>query len=715
MPLVRSVRALALGVVFTTLLVPALVWGQHPSAVVGFNGPPIDDEATSQEMFKIPEWSGSTVNYVLANTPGSFDNNAAFRASGFGMEGVAAMNVFFRWVDTNDPDAWVRLTTFGGPERPNPGLDTRGKIRFKILNKSELFQGHVGLCIGIRETGEVVPQLADGGTSGDIEWVGVDPTPNGVIAGADMIVDTTAHANDVQVYAPGTDIGTSGLNLPSGTAVIEPGVDGVLDTVATTNDDEIRFGYFISSDGLRTPIPALIVQVENNFQEFEIDLATGDITHSWDHDNNAGTPYQTTVIAGGIAGMTGNGILDAANDRGTLEHLAFTNVTSDIAVLIDVGIDELQFEATVADPLTPPTVVAPIINDDVLISVTDLLLTADEVDLYRDAVLVETKNIVSTNGVTFDLGTNGAVTGEAFTAIQRDLDSGQTSPESAPVIVLAAPSPYTFSFVLDEDGDGSCSFDPPGGWEHVGVSAVDTAGAFRYPRGVNIFTDNAQWQAIDIALDDPSIVIQWLGGNGTIDPSPTGLYTIDSMWLTLAPGAPTGPNEMFIDTIELLDGSDNVLETIHDMEDGINYLSQVRGQSSTIPTGTALSTLTSFDGLTSHRVEWTYPSATDEAVGLYHNIGFQCGTSPQFSDAGVTIRFHLLARSVPINAEPLPVVVGPIVSLIGGDQTQVRVQHEGTATSLSLYINGAEAAVEGAPTGTETDFSGLTLVAGDSV
>ncbi|MCP4249723.1 MAG: hypothetical protein GY778_21995, partial [bacterium] len=322
---VRSVRALALGVVLTMLLVPALAWAQHPSVVVGFNGPPIDDEATSQEMFKIPEWSGSTVNYVLANTPGTYDNNAAFRASGFGMEGVASMEVIFRWVDTNDADAWVRLTTFGGPERPNPSLDSRGKIRFNILNRSELFRGNVGLCIGVRETGAVVPQLFDGGTSGDIEWVGVDTTSNGITAGADMIVDTTAHANDVQVYAPGTDIGSNGLGLPTGTAVIEPGPDDVLDTVVTTNDDEIRFGYFISSDGLRTPIPALIVPVENNHQEFEIDLATGDITHSWDHDNNPGTPYQTTVIDAGITGMTGNGILDAANDRGTLEHLAFTN------------------------------------------------------------------------------------------------------------------------------------------------------------------------------------------------------------------------------------------------------------------------------------------------------------------------------------------------------------------------------------------------------
>ncbi|MCH7814266.1 MAG: hypothetical protein IID40_09625, partial [Planctomycetes bacterium] len=330
------------------LTCPGLLLAQFPSETVGFNGPPIDDVATSQEMFRTPEFSGTTNSYILANSAGTFDNNSAFRASGWGMEGLASLEVTLRWVDNSDPDAWIRVTTFDGPERPNPALDVGGKVRFNLTNKSELFLGKFGLCLGIRETDTSEGQMRDGGTTGAIEWVGVDPTPNGVTAGADMIVDTTAHASDIQVYAPGTDIGPNGLDLPTGTAVIEPGPDGVLDTVATTNDDEIRSGYFITATGTRRPIPILIVPLENNFQEIEFDLATGDVTHRWDHDNNPGTAYQETVYDGGIAAFTGDGLLSTPGGRGTFEHLAVTNVDTDGATLIDFAIDELQFEATFA-------------------------------------------------------------------------------------------------------------------------------------------------------------------------------------------------------------------------------------------------------------------------------------------------------------------------------------------------------------------------------
>ncbi|MFQ5806032.1 MAG: hypothetical protein ACE5I3_06245, partial [Phycisphaerae bacterium] len=157
----------------TMLVGPMSLWAQFPSELVGFNGPPIDDPATSQEMFRIPQFSGSTSHFVVPNVD-PYDNNAAFRASGLQTEGVAALEAFFDWVDTTDPYAWVRLTTYNGEGRPNPCLDTRGKVRFKLTNRSELFQGEVGLCIGIRETGaEGVPQMGDGGTSGPIEWVGV--------------------------------------------------------------------------------------------------------------------------------------------------------------------------------------------------------------------------------------------------------------------------------------------------------------------------------------------------------------------------------------------------------------------------------------------------------------------------------------------------------------------------------------------------------------
>ncbi|MBU0617669.1 MAG: hypothetical protein KKI02_08120, partial [Planctomycetes bacterium] len=348
----RFTRIVLLSAVVSLLYTPT-AWAQYPSELVGFNGDPIDDPALSQEMFRIPEWSGSTTDYVVHNV-GAYDNNAAFRAAGLQTEGAAAMYVFFYWVDTGDPDAWDRLTTHDGPERPNPSLHTEGKVRFKITNRSELFDGEIGICLGIRETGVEAPQMANGGTSGTIEWVGVDTTPNGITAGPDGIVNTAANplSDDVQVYPVGYDIiNDPNEPLPTGTAVVSPGPNGALET-APVPDDEIRFGYFIAANGNRRPIPAITLPPSPSPCQLEWNLATGAVSLN-------GSPQ-----GGGIAGFTGDGDLNVTPPRGTLESVVFTNVASDPAVFIEVAIDELQFEAPEPDPVLPPTVVWPIIAGD---------------------------------------------------------------------------------------------------------------------------------------------------------------------------------------------------------------------------------------------------------------------------------------------------------------------------------------------------------------
>ena len=65
----RFVRIVSLSVVVAALW-PATAWAQHPSEVVGFNGPPINNPATCQEMFRLPQFSGSTADYILLNTAG---------------------------------------------------------------------------------------------------------------------------------------------------------------------------------------------------------------------------------------------------------------------------------------------------------------------------------------------------------------------------------------------------------------------------------------------------------------------------------------------------------------------------------------------------------------------------------------------------------------------------------------------------------------------
>ena len=58
---------IVVSVAVVSMLWPMAAWAQYDSELVGFNGPPIEDPATSQEMFRIPEWSGSTTNYVVHN------------------------------------------------------------------------------------------------------------------------------------------------------------------------------------------------------------------------------------------------------------------------------------------------------------------------------------------------------------------------------------------------------------------------------------------------------------------------------------------------------------------------------------------------------------------------------------------------------------------------------------------------------------------------
>jgi hypothetical protein len=295
-------RLIGVGLV-TALICPLSLWAQYPSELVGFNGPPIDDPATSREMFQSPQYSGTTDQYIILNDPDvPYGNNAAFRASGLQTEGEAAMEVYFRWVDPADSQAWVRVTTFNGPDRPNPSLHTQGKVRFRITNRSEYTRGEVGICLGIRETGVRMPQLANGGTSGDIEWVGVTgvgPDPNNPV-----------------------------------------------------------------------PIPAVTLPVPGTVgTRLEWDLATGIVSVD-------GEPQ-----GGGIARFTGDGVLNAPNNRGTLEHIAFTNVTSDEAVLIDVAIDELQFEAPEPDPPPPPTIRTPVLEGDTEV-VVDCIVEATEAELF---------------------------------------------------------------------------------------------------------------------------------------------------------------------------------------------------------------------------------------------------------------------------------------------------------------------------------------------
>ncbi|HEY3243749.1 MAG TPA: lamin tail domain-containing protein, partial [Phycisphaerae bacterium] len=400
-------RKIAAGSLVFVLWTGVAAQAQYPSTVVSWEGQPVN-VTTAKEVFQRPQFSGSTQGIVL----GTEAFNDAFRSNAQGgFDGLQSYQVFFNWVDAANPNAWVRLTTFNTPQLPNPALDLHGKVRLRIKNVSEFFNGSIGLCLGIRETGIDTPQLTNGGSAGTIEWVGATGKIDAIIepfTGGNGLADTTASGDDVQVIAPGAA-------ATPGATIVAAGANGVLDTLAAAGDITTR-----------VPIPAVIIPV-TDWSLVEWDLQTGSVTVD-------GVPH-----TGGIVPFNGDGVLSAPNNRGTLEHLAITNVTTDPAVSITFFLDTLQFEATVTDVIPPPLIQAPIIEGATTVTVSGLFPITSQVTLYVDNGVDPPQSTMTsgTGFVTFTLP-HPAVLGQTYTATQ--VVNGITSPLSAGVTVVAVGS-----------------------------------------------------------------------------------------------------------------------------------------------------------------------------------------------------------------------------------------------------------------------------------
>jgi hypothetical protein len=304
----------------------------------------------------------------------------------------------------------------------------RGKVRLRIKNVSEFFNGSIGLCLGIRETGVDVPQLTNGGSTGTIEWVGAIGKIDAIIepfVGGNGLADTTAAGDDVQVIAPGAP-------AAAGATVVAAGPNGVLDTLAATGDVTTRI-----------PVPAVTIPV-TDWALVEWDLQTGNVTVN-------GVPH-----AGGIVPFNGDGVLSAPNDRGTLEHLAITNVTADPAVSISFFLDTLQVEATVPDTIPPPIIQEPIVEGAATVTVSGLFPITTQVTLFVNNGVDPPQAVMptGTSFVTFTLP-HPAILGDSYTATQ--VVNGVTSPLSAPAMVVSAgslPSVVINEFQYDDEPAG---------------------------------------------------------------------------------------------------------------------------------------------------------------------------------------------------------------------------------------------------------------------
>lgn len=411
-----SHRSVALGCL--SCIFASAASAQFVSETVDFNQAPIGDPANSQEMFKLPEFSPSTTDYIVQNSEGSIDQNQAHRdtqAVPPTPGNVAALHCLFDWINVSDPDAWVRWTTANGPITPNPSLNTAGKVR--LIYTVVPFTSDTGLALGVRETGVDVPQLANGGTAGPIEWVGVT-TDLTVILGNSNGIESTPGGDDVLVTS-------------SGVESINWGPNRVLETTAL-GDDVATNGFIIAANGGRVPVPAITFNwfTSATGRLVEWDLATGTVRVSSDT-----SPANFGAAVGGFAAFTGNATLaDAPNGRGTLEHLAITNVATDAAISAIVSIDDLVFESPIADPAVPPTLVEPIVAGDLTVTVTDLISDVNEVRVYRNTQTTPERTIAVANNDDLEVTLLSMVLADdVFWAKQTSAFTG-TSGFSAPVI-----------------------------------------------------------------------------------------------------------------------------------------------------------------------------------------------------------------------------------------------------------------------------------------
>jgi PKD repeat protein len=144
--------------------------GCLPPQITGFEPFAVGSAA----MFRQPRLSGTTQQH-LAIAP----NVAAVSQDVNGYDGVRTCKVQWAFVDTT-PQRWLRLTTNNTANLPNPAIDLHRSVRVRL----RLDSGSLRVCLGVRETGVDVPVSADGGTAGNIEWIGATSVASGAPQGA---------------------------------------------------------------------------------------------------------------------------------------------------------------------------------------------------------------------------------------------------------------------------------------------------------------------------------------------------------------------------------------------------------------------------------------------------------------------------------------------------------------------------------------------------
>jgi hypothetical protein len=548
-----------------TAVIAVPAWGQFVTTVTDFEAaffPPGDGLANV--IFLDPSVSTTSrgINTAVFNDVYMCSIPTCSAAFQQVCSGQQSLSISWQYADPSSATSWLRLSSTNTDWIPNPSLHLAGKVRFCLGGTaytdetfaSEVTGGQIYMAIGVRETGVGVPLGADGGTAGDVEWVGLDFAPLAITVGTNGVCDTTADPADVQA----SPVGSS----PADGVCVTAGADNVLDTAEATPDDE----------RLTTPRGSIVVPLDRVMRQYEFDLAALD-------------------AAGAVYPLLGDGTLAATpNNRGTWENFSFTNHPANAAVnakQVFLWLDDVEFEAPVPSPPSIVTLPAPPLPLDTSVDVTNVDPTATLLEVYMlgrgadpDILLA---SVVDPNlggsleaeinvSLLFPLPYNALIVArQTVNGVVSDDSSaiGINVPGNAPVRMATSvreTDQYDHGLydpLLGNCGANGTGFDPnqPSTLEFIGASSTD---GFGIPDGKRILPQVGWQEVIFDPCTDP--VIQY-SGNGVIDLTGVG-YTVgvwESLFFRIDALAPSaGPYDVFIDDMVAVNGGGSGVDCVID-------------------------------------------------------------------------------------------------------------------------------------------------------
>lgn len=125
-----------------------------------------DDTPNGTVMFRQPSYSSTTTNFL--GTTSNYTRVTTSFPTGNAKAGskVLAAQWGFKTGATN---LWVRLSTENTASIPNPTINASARLKFDVYTTKAL-----RIALGVRETGTTAENGANGGTTGTIEWVGMN-------------------------------------------------------------------------------------------------------------------------------------------------------------------------------------------------------------------------------------------------------------------------------------------------------------------------------------------------------------------------------------------------------------------------------------------------------------------------------------------------------------------------------------------------------------